>query len=325
MDLFKAYQEEFQSALENFNQDKFPQNLYIPIQYLMELGGKRIRPFLTLMAGEVFGVTVKDAMGAAMAVEVFHNFTLMHDDIMDSAALRRGKTTVHEKWDVNTAILSGDAMLIKAYQALESYPTDVFQKLTRLFSKTALEVCEGQQYDMDFETNSSVSHEEYIEMIRLKTGVLVGCALQMGAIIAKASDLDQKAIYDFGIQLGLAFQLQDDYLDTFGDQASFGKKIGGDILEDKKTILYHLALKVADKEQANELQSLLGADNLFKGEEKINKVKTIFEATSAKSSTRDLIQYHSKLANIELEKLSINEDQKSSFRNLKNWMMYRTY
>ena len=325
MDLFKAYQEEFQSALENFNQEKFPQNLYIPIQYLMELGGKRIRPFLTLMAGEVFGVTVKDAMGAAMAVEVFHNFTLMHDDIMDSAALRRGKTTVHEKWDVNTAILSGDAMLIKAYQALESYPTDVFQKLTRLFSKTALEVCEGQQYDMDFETNSSVSQEEYIEMIRLKTGVLVGCALQMGAIIAKASDLDQKAIYDFGIQLGLAFQLQDDYLDTFGDQDSFGKKIGGDILEDKKTILYHLALKVADKEQANELQSLLGADNLFKGEEKINKVKTIFEATSAKSSTRDLIQYHSKLANIELEKLSINEDQKSSFRNLKNWMMYRTY
>ena len=325
MDLFKAYHQEFQSALENFNKDQSPQNLYRPIQYLLELGGKRIRPFLTLTAADGFGAALKDALGAAIAVEVFHNFTLMHDDIMDGASLRRGKTTVHEKWDVNTAILSGDTMLIKAYQALESYPTDVFQKLTRLLSKTALQLCEGQQYDMDFETSLSVSQEDYIEMIRLKTAVLVGCALKMGAIIAKASVEDQNAIYDFGIQLGLAFQLQDDYLDTFGDQASFGKKIGGDILEDKKTILYHLALEGAGKEQANDLQLLLGGDNLLKDEEKINKVKTLFEATSAKSATRDLIQHHSQLANLELEKLSINEDQKSSFRNLKNWLMHRTY
>ena len=217
MILYKAYQQAFESALEDFYQDQSPHNLYLPIQYLLDLGGKRIRPFLTLMAGEAYGLSLKETMGAAMSVEVFHNFTLMHDDIMDKATLRRGKTTVHEKWDVNTAILSGDAMLIKAYQFLETYPNDIFQQLTRLLSKTAIEVCEGQQYDIDFETRPNSSEEEYIEMIRLKTAVLVGCALKMGAIIGNASEDDQQAIYDFGIQLGLAFQLQDDYLDTFGD------------------------------------------------------------------------------------------------------------
>ena len=227
MNLSKANQQAFESALEDFYKDQSPQNLYLPIQYLLDLGGKRIRPLLTLMAGEAYGVSAKDTIGAAMAVEVFHNFTLMHDDIMDKARIRRGKPTVHEKWDVNTAILSGDAMLIKAYQSLESYPTDVFQKLTRLLSKTAIEVCEGQQHDMDFETRPNTSEVEYLEMIRLKTAVLVGCALQMGAIIGGASEEDQQVIYDFGIQLGLAFQLQDDYLDTFGDQDTFGKKIGG--------------------------------------------------------------------------------------------------
>ena len=159
MNLFKAYQQAFESSLEDFNQGQSPPNLYQPIGYLLDLGGKRIRPFLTLMSGEAFGVSVKEAMGAAMAVEVFHNFTLMHDDIMDKASLRRGKITVHEKWDVNTAILSGDAMLIKAYQCLETYPTDVFQKLTQLLSKTAIEVCEGQQYDIDFETQANTSEE----------------------------------------------------------------------------------------------------------------------------------------------------------------------
>tara|TARA_B100001057_G_scaffold376879_1_gene382087 strand:+ start:1405 stop:2379 length:975 start_codon:yes stop_codon:yes gene_type:complete len=324
MDLFKAYQQEFQSALKSFNQDKSPQNLYRPIKYLLELGGKRIRPFLTLMAGEAFGVRIKGAMDAAIAVEVFHNFTLMHDDIMDSASMRRGKITVHKKWDVNTAILSGDAMLIKAYQSLENYPIDVFQKLTCLLSKTAKEVCEGQQYDIDFETRLGVSQDEYLEMIRLKTAVLVGCALKMGAIVAKASDEDQQLIYDFGIQLGLAFQLQDDYLDTFGDQATFGKKIGGDILEDKKTILYHLALK-GEADYVNELQSLLGGNKPLIEQDKINKVKLLFEATSAKSATLDLIQHHSQMADVELEKLSIDGDHKSRFRELKNWLMHRTY
>jgi len=325
MNLFRDYQQVFESALEDFNQDQSPQNLYLPMQYLLDLGGKRIRSFLTLMAGGAYGVSVKEALGAAMAVEVFHNFTLMHDDIMDKATLRRGKTTVHEKWDVNTAILSGDAMLIKAYQFLETYPNDIFQQLTRLLSKTAIEVCEGQQYDMDFETRPNTSEEEYIEMIRLKTAVLVGCALQMGAIIGKASEEDQQAIYDFGIQLGLAFQLQDDYLDTFGDQETFGKKIGGDILEDKKTILYHLAIKAGREDDRQLLKSLLGGNDPIDDAEKINKVKSLFESTSAQSATRDLIQHHSDLAYTELKKLTISEDQKNRFRELKDWLMHRTY
>ena len=325
MNLFEAYQKVFESAREGFGQGKMPKNLYQPIEYLLDLGGKRVRPLLTLMSGEAFGVSIKEAMGAAMAVEVFHNFTLMHDDIMDKAPLRRGKITVHEKWDINTAILSGDAMLIKAYQCLETYPTDVFQKLTQLFSKTAIEVCEGQQYDMDFETQSHTSEEDYIEMIRLKTAVLVGCALEMGTIIGEASAEDRQAIYDFGIQLGLAFQLQDDYLDTFGNQETFGKKIGGDILKDKKTILYHLAIKAGEEDQKQSLKSLLGGDNSIDDEVKIDNVKSLFEVTSAQTTAQGLIQHYFDLADIQLQKLSINEDKKNHFKELKDWLMHRTY
>ena len=324
MNLFKAYQQAFESSLEDFNQGQSPRNLYQPIGYLLNLGGKRIRPYLSLMSGEAFGVSVKESMNAAMAVEMFHNFTLMHDDIMDKASLRRGKTTVHEKWDVNTAILSGDAMLIKAYQCLEAYPKDVFQKLTQLLSKTAIEVCEGQQYDMDFETQANTSEDDYIEMIRLKTAVLVGCSLKMGGIIGGASVDDLKAIYNFGIQLGLAFQLQDDYLDTFGNQEAFGKKIGGDILENKKTILYHLAIKAAEEDQKQALQSLFGGKNLVDDGEKIVRVRSLFEATSAQIAVRDLIQHYSDIADVELHRLSIKEDQKSRFRDLKDWLIHRT-
>ena len=324
MNLFKAYQQAFESSLEYFNQGQSPRNLYQPIGYLLDLGGKRIRPYLSLMSGEAFGVSVKESMNAAMAVEMFHNFTLMHDDIMDKASLRRGKTTVHEKWDVNTAILSGDAMLIKAYQCLEAYPKDVFQKLTQLLSKTAIEVCEGQQYDMDFETQANTSEDAYIEMIRLKTAVLVGCSLKMGGIIGGASDDDLKAIYNFGIQLGLAFQLQDDYLDTFGNQEAFGKKIGGDILENKKTILYHLAIKAAEEDQKQALQSLFGGKNIVDDGQKIVRVRSLFEATSAQTAVRDLIQHYSNIADVELHRLSIKEDQKSRFRDLKDWLMHRT-
>jgi len=323
MNLFKAYQTAFESALEDFNQVQTPENLYLPMKYLLDLGGKRIRPFLTLMAAEAYGIEVKDAMGAAMAVEVFHNFTLMHDDIMDKAFLRRGETTVHEKWDVNTAILSGDAMLIRAYQSLEDYPQPIFKSLTRLLSKTAIEVCEGQQYDMDFETSLGGSQEEYLEMIRLKTAVLVGCALQMGAILGNASKEDQQSIYDFGIQLGLAFQLQDDYLDTFGDQKTFGKKIGGDIIENKKTILYHLAIKHGNEIQSQALQTLLSSKNSSTEEEKIKKVTDLFEVTMAKDTTRDLIQHHSDLAATELEKLTITAEQKKRLLSLKDWLMQR--
>jgi len=319
MNLFKAYQTAFESALEDFNQVQTPENLYLPMKYLLDLGGKRIRPFLTLMAAEAYGIEVKDAMGAAMAVEVFHNFTLMHDDIMDKAFLRRGETTVHEKWDVNTAILSGDAMLIRAYQSLEDYPQPIFKSLTRLLSKTAIEVCEGQQYDMDFETSLGGSQEEYLEMIRLKTAVLVGCALQMGAILGNASKEDQQSIYDFGIQLGLAFQLQDDYLDTFGDQKTFGKKIGGDIIENKKTLLYIKAFELASEEQKTALEAAY-ADHTA---QKIKKVKELFVLTGAEASVKQSVEVYTKLALKELEKLSIADNQKDLLTQFAHTLMVR--
>ena len=243
MEIFKQYNELLNPFLEDFKITKSPQNLYLPIDYILELGGKRIRPFLTLMAAESFGANPKEALPAALSVEVFHNFTLMHDDIMDDAPLRRGKTTVHEKWDINTAILSGDAMLIRAYQLLEDYPPQMFVKLNQLLSRTALEVCEGQQYDIDFETLNDVSQEDYIEMIRLKTAVLVGCALKMGAAVAQASEDRLSAFLRFWDSVGIGFSITRRLFRCFWKPETFGKQVGGDILENKKTILYHLALK----------------------------------------------------------------------------------
>jgi geranylgeranyl diphosphate synthase type II len=211
------YQEQFVAYLQSQKKDKEPKNLYEPIDYILQLGGKRMRPVLTLMSTEVFDADYKKALPAALAVEVFHNFSLVHDDIMDDAPLRRGKITVHEKWNINTGILSGDAMLILAYQHFEKYQPKIFRKLAKLFSKTALEVCEGQQYDVDFETRDDVTIPEYLKMIEYKTAVLVAAAMKMGAIIAETSKENANLIYDFGLNLGLAFQLQDDYLDAFGD------------------------------------------------------------------------------------------------------------
>lgn len=250
------YRESFIAFLEKKATFKEPKNLYQPVEYILQLGGKRIRPLLALMGVDAFGENYEKGLHAALAVEVFHNFTLLHDDIMDAAPLRRGKATVHEKWDVNTAILSGDAMMILANQYLEVYDGDIYKQLMILFQKTALEVCEGQQYDMDFETRKDVLIPEYIEMIRLKTSVLVAAALKMGAIIANASEKDADAIYQYGLNLGLAFQLQDDYLDAFGDPETFGKQVGGDIIENKKTFLYLKALENLDGKDKEELLNL---------------------------------------------------------------------
>ena len=230
MKSIETYQKQFLAYLEAYKTIREPKNLYEPIQYILNLGGKRLRPVLTLMTADCFDGEIKTALDAALAVEVFHNFSLIHDDIMDAAPLRRGHQTVHEKWDLNTGILSGDAMLIMAYQLFENYPPNIFQKLAKLFSKTALEVCEGQQYDIDFETRDTVSISEYLKMIEYKTAVLVGAAMKMGAIIANASKDDQERCYEFGKNLGIAFQLQDDYLDAFGNPETFGKQVGGDII-----------------------------------------------------------------------------------------------
>ena len=319
----EKYQDVFVEYLKEYSTIKEPKNLYNPIQYILSLGGKRLRPVLTLMTAEVFNADYKKALNAALSIEVFHNFSLVHDDIMDDAPLRRGKETVHEKWDVNTGILSGDAMLIMAYQLFENYDVNVFQSLAKLFGKTALEVCEGQQYDVDFETRDDVTIPEYLKMIEYKTAVLVGAAMQMGAIVAGASENDQNNIYEFGKNLGIAFQLQDDYLDAFGDPKTFGKQVGGDIIENKKTYLYLKALEFSsenDQLQLKELFNVTPNDS----KDKIETVKQIFKASGSSEATSKAIQEYTVKAFSVLEVLNISEDKKKLLKMFGNSLMNRT-
>jgi geranylgeranyl diphosphate synthase type II len=316
------YQEQFIGYLESQNIEKEPKNLYQPIDYILQLGGKRLRPVLTLMTTDIFNADYKLALPAAMAVEVFHNFSLVHDDIMDDAPLRRGNSTVHEKWNVNTGILSGDAMLILAYQHFEQYEPAVFRDLAKLFSKTALEVCEGQQYDVDFETRNDVTIPEYLRMIEYKTAVLVAAAMKMGAIIAETSEENANLIYNFGLNLGLAFQLQDDYLDAFGNPETFGKQVGGDIIENKKTYLYLKAIefsKPEEKEQLLHYFSIQPKDNL----DKINAVKEIFNATGASVATQKSIQDYTLKAFETLDRINISEDKKAVLKAFGENLMER--
>lgn len=317
------YQQEFLQYLASKDWVKEPKNLYEPIDYILQLGGKRIRPVLTLMAADIFNSDYKNALPAALAVEVFHNFTLVHDDIMDDAPLRRGEKTVHEKWDINTAILSGDAMLILAYRYFENYKPKVFQKLAKLFSKTALEVCDGQQLDVDFETRNNVTIDEYIDMIRLKTSVLVAAALKMGAIVAETDDKNANLIYDFGLNLGLAFQLQDDYLDTFGDAKTFGKQIGGDIIENKKTFLYLKTLEVADKETVNKLKYFYNS-KLKENTVKIAEVTRIFQINEIPRLITKEIEGYTQKAFDTLTEMNISEANKDNLKSFGLWLMNRT-
>lgn len=244
--------------IEKLNWAKEPQGLYEPIAYTLAAGGKRLRPTLALLGASVYSPCnscTEQVIPAALAIEVFHNFTLLHDDVMDKAEVRRGRATVHVRWNENTAILSGDQMLIEAYKLLNGVKADKLPTVLRLFNKMATEICEGQQYDMDFERRDDVSIDEYLRMIRLKTSVLLATALQIGAYIAGADEQGQQALYEYGIALGLAFQLQDDYLDCYGNEATFGKAIGGDIREGKKTFMLLTAQQLADDEQKAELQS----------------------------------------------------------------------
>lgn len=316
------YQEIFSDYIENQKIGRNPENLYQPIRYILSLGGKRIRPVLTLMACDVFGGNVQKSFPAATAVEVFHNFSLIHDDIMDKAPLRRGNQTVHEKWNINTGILSGDAMLILAYQYFEQYEPKIFRELAKLFSKTALEVCEGQQWDIDFEERDDVTVEEYLKMIEYKTAVLVGAAFQMGAITAETSEKNKKDVYDFGVNLGIAFQLQDDYLDTFGDSEKFGKQIGGDIIENKKTYLYLKAVlegSKEEKEQLLHLYSITPNDN----RDKIESVKSIFVSSGSDQKTRKAIEDYTQKAFDILERMEIPNDKKQQLREFGEGLMNR--
>jgi geranylgeranyl diphosphate synthase type II len=316
------YQEFISDYLQSQYETKEPRNLYEPIHYILKLGGKRMRPVLTLMSAEVFDADYNLALPAALAVEVFHNFSLVHDDIMDEAPLRRGNETVHEKWDTNTAILSGDAMLILAYQYFEKYNTEVFRDLAKLFSKTALEVCEGQQWDVDFETRNDVTIPEYLKMIEYKTAVLVAASMKMGALVAETTKENADLIYDFGLNLGLAFQLQDDFLDCFGNPATFGKQVGGDIIENKKTYLYLKAMEFSsdqEKDQLLHLFSIHPEDNT----EKIELVKQIFNKTGASSATQQAIQDYTLKAFDTLQKIGIDNEKKEKLKSFGENLMGR--
>jgi geranylgeranyl diphosphate synthase type II len=322
MHAISHYQDIVTTHFKSLTLKKEPANLYEPIQYILSIGGKRLRPVLTLMAAEVFNTDCKKALAAATAVEVFHNFSLIHDDIMDDAPLRRGNETVHEKWNINTGILSGDAMLILAYQYFEGYEPIIFRELAKLFSKTALEVCEGQQYDVDFETRDDVTIPEYLKMIECKTAVLVAAAMKMGAIVAQTSDENSNSVYDFGLNLGIAFQLQDDYLDAFGDPETFGKQIGGDIIENKKTYLYLKAVEFAsanEKEQLRHLFSIQPNDNT----DKINSVKEVFNQTGASAATQKAIGDYTLKALETLDRMNIGNDKKETLKTFAKNLMSR--
>lgn len=266
-----------------------PKGLYDPIEYVLGLGGKRLRPVLMLLAYNLFKEDVETIFSQAAAIETYHNFTLLHDDLMDKADMRRGKPTVHKKWNENTAILSGDAMLILSYQfMMQGCPESCMKQVMEVFSRTALEVCDGQQWDMEFECREDVTVDEYMEMIRLKTSVLLAGALKIGAILGGASEKDAQLLYDFGIKAGLAFQLQDDYLDVYGDPAVFGKKIGGDILCNKKTFMLITALEKADEATRAELKGWLEAEH-YEPARKIEAVTHIYNKVGVRDICRDKI------------------------------------
>ena len=311
------------AAIDQIDWNKEPHGLYEPIGYVLSMGGKRIRPVLTLMACNLFSDDVQPAVNSALGLEIFHNFTLLHDDIMDRADVRRGRQTVHKKWDDNTAILSGDVMQISAYQFIANTPAEQLKCSLDLFSKTAAEICEGQQYDVDFENRDNVRAEEYLEMIRLKTAVLLGCALQIGAWIGGAGEEDAQNLYEFGINIGLAFQLKDDLLDVYGDEATFGKKIGGDILCNKKTYLLIHALEFAKGNEADELQSWLKTTDENLADKKIIAVTALFNRLGVKMICEDKMQFFYSKAIANLDKVAISDNKKQELRKLAEKLMFR--
>jgi len=308
--------------LEKLEMPNQPSGLYEPARYALTLGGKRIRPILTLMACNLFSSEIDKAIAPALGIEIFHNFTLLHDDVMDKAEIRRGKPTVHKVWTANHAILSGDAMQIIAYQLIGKSPADTLPEILSLFSKTALEICEGQQYDMDFEQRDDVTEAEYLEMIRLKTAVLLGCALKTGALVAGASATNCDLIYRFGEKIGLAFQLKDDLLDTFGNEAVFGKAIGGDIACNKKTFLWIHAMQKANDQQKAELQKWVSLKE-FDRAEKVKAVKNIYGEIGVKEICEKKMDTYFGEAMDALSAMEVNVLQKSELTHLADQLMKR--
>ena len=315
-------EQKVKKAIENLSFTQKPSTLFEPIQYILSLGGKRVRPVLTLMGANLFSGDVDKAMNAAIGLEIFHNFSLLHDDVMDKADRRRGQPTVHKKWNDNVAILSGDAMLIEAYNYISKVPIDLLPEVLRLFSETAMEVCRGQQFDMDFEKRNEVEEAEYLEMIRLKTAVLIGCALKMGAIIANASANEADLLYQYGIHIGLAFQLKDDLLDVYGDPKIFGKNIGGDIVSNKKTFLLIKAFKMANQKQKEELHRWISTEN-FNPQEKITAVKKVYDELNIKFISENLIEKYYLAAMDFLSAIHIADNRKKELLFLSENLMYR--
>ena len=309
-----------EKELERIDFPSSPSNLYDPLRYFLKIGGKRMRPILTLLGAEAFGVDKAKALNAALAIEVFHNFSLIHDDIMDDAPLRRGQETVHEKWNNNIAILSGDVLLVKAYQLIAKNDPQSLPEILAIFNRTAVEVCEGQQMDMDFESRDNVSIEEYIEMIRLKTSVLLGCALETGAIVAGASNNDAKLIYEFGQQIGIAFQIQDDILDLYADPEKFGKQVGGDVISNKKTLLLLKAFEIANETQTAELNALLAEQDLVL---KVKAVRALFDDLGVREICKGIMIDHYNKAKLAMNQLSITDESKKPLLELAAYLMER--
>ena len=311
------------SEVEQINWKREPFGLYEPIEYILSLGGKRLRPAITLMACNLYSDEVMKALKPSIGLEIFHNFTLLHDDIMDRADMRRGKPTVHRVWNDNTAILSGDVMQIEAYKWIAEAPENQLKIVLDLFSKTASEICEGQQLDMEFEQRSDVTADQYIEMIRLKTAVLVAAGCRIGAIIGGSDEEDALNLYDFGNYIGLAFQLKDDLLDVYGNEASFGKKIGGDILCNKKTYLLIHTLKTAQGKDNEELMYWLGNNEKADQEDKIKAVTAIFTRLKAREICENAMQHYYDLATESLDKVKVPEARKEQLRKLAQKLMSR--
>ncbi len=311
-----------EQVLKEEKWDINPHGLYDPIAYVLGLGGKRIRPVLLLMSTNLFTEDIEEGINPSIGIEVFHNFTLLHDDIMDKAPVRRKKPTVHIKWNENTAILSGDAMLIKAYQYMSDLPEKKLAKCLEVFSQTALEVCEGQQYDMDFEKRDNVNADEYLEMIRLKTAVLLAGSLQIGAIIGGAKEKDAKLLYNFGINIGLAFQLKDDLLDVYGDPENFGKQVGGDILNNKKTYLLINALNNASDKKKKNLKEWISKKQ-FKASEKIEAITNIYNETGVKNLCEKKMNDYFNTAISCLNKVSVEPNRKIILNDIANQLMNR--
>lgn len=315
-------QEKVNAYIASLPYERKPKSLYDPIEYVLAAGGKRIRPSFVLMAYNLFHDDVDRILPVATALETYHNYTLLHDDLMDKADMRRGRPTVHKKWNDNTAILSGDTMLVLAYEHLAKCDTKYLKPALDLFTETALEVSEGQQFDMEFETRNDVAEEEYIEMIRLKTSVLLACALKMGAVVAGASDADANALYAFGEKVGLAFQLQDDLLDVYGDPKVFGKAIGGDITSNKKTFMLINAFNRADAGTRAELERWTTATE-FDPAEKIAAVTEIYNRLGIDKLAEQRIKEYFEQSRQHLDELSVSDDRKAVLREYTERMMNR--